>query len=107
MSHGVDKRSQASKRPGAERLDVVTELAEMHQDTIIWKRAVAKMFRRSVRTIERKVARGELPPPFRFMGGAAWTVGSIREHIEQLQAQAVAEAEAEQKRLGQYSILRG
>jgi hypothetical protein len=82
---------------------VVRDLADLPNDTIILKKWLAKVFGRSERGIERAVGRGDLPPPFRHMGRSAWMVGSIREHLKGLQAQAVAAALAERKRLARYS----
>lgn len=45
-------------------------------------------------SIQRAARRGELPPPIKLMGRHVWKVGAIREHLANLQSNAIARAAA-------------
>ena len=68
---------------------IVTGLAELPREAHVNIRALARMLGRSVRSVERAVRRGELPPPFRFMGRRVWIAGTIIDHMAARQQAAL------------------
>ena len=74
---------------GPRSAGIVTELAELPREAYIDIRALARILGRSVRSVERAVRRGELPPPFRFMGKRVWMAGVIVDHMAARQQAAL------------------
>lgn len=72
---------------------IIRELGTLAPGAIIYEDALARMAGKCLVSIKRAIARGELPPPTRFLGRNAWTAGSIIRHIEKRLEQAAREAE--------------
>ncbi|MFH0964724.1 MAG: hypothetical protein V2A58_12030 [Planctomycetota bacterium] len=80
--------------PGEDILPgVVKELGELGPGAIITEGGLAKMLHRHPVSIKRAVARGELPPATRLLGGPVWTAGTIIGHIEKRLEAAAKEAQ--------------
>lgn len=82
-------------------------MAAMLPDEYVDIRQLAKCFNCSVRTIQRYVRRGQLPPPVRFGNRSLWVVKLVREWIEKRSRAEEAEAEKEARRLENYSYRAG
>ena len=72
-----------SRNEDSQSIDVCTELGRLNDGTIVSEGGLARIFGKHPISIKRAVERGELPPPTKLMGKPVWTVGSIRQHIEQ------------------------
>ena len=81
------------------RRAIVEGFAALPAGAVVWKAGLADLLGRSEKTVERWVARGELPAPMRLGGRCAWLVGSIRDHWAHMQAAAIAEQERECRRI--------
>ncbi len=68
---------------------VVTALAELPPDAVIDAAALAQMFGKCRKSIQRAVGRGELPAPATMFGKAVWTAAAVREHLARRQAEAI------------------
>jgi predicted DNA-binding transcriptional regulator AlpA len=68
--------------------DVITTLAELPPDALVFLPAVAAYLHRHPKSVRHAVARGELPPPIRLMRRSAWTAGAIVQHLQRRQAEA-------------------
>jgi hypothetical protein len=85
---------QADERADKEiSLGIVSELGKLGSGAVISEQALARIFHRHPVSIKRAVARGELPPPTRLLGGPVWTVGALIRHIEERLAKAQREQE--------------
>jgi len=72
---------------------ICVELATLPSDAHLDMRALAKILRRSTKSVERAVRRGDLPAPFTFLGKNTWLVGTIVQHLRTKQ-EAVAKLAA-------------
>jgi len=91
-----------------ESLDgVITYFGELPSGSIVTKNKLAKVFGRHPGTVERAIARGELPPPAKLFGKWAWTSDSIIKHLENRLAIAKQTQENFQKRITKLSMGRG
>lgn len=82
---------------------ICAELGALPPGALITEGALAKMLRRSAKSIKRAVNRGELPPPVRILGEPRWTVGAIVRHVENRLESAAREAERERQRFEENS----
>jgi hypothetical protein len=80
------------------RSGICQDLATLPANAHLDMRALAKILKRSTKSIERAVRRGDLPKPFRFMGKCVWLAGVIVEHLKAKQAAALETAERQAKR---------
>ena len=94
-SSGADEGRDALDDP---YLDIIP-LGRLNDGDIITKAGLARMLHRHQCTIDRMVARGELPPGTRWCGQQVWTVRVIREHIEARLAQEAEELGRTQERI--------
>ena len=92
----ADERVELQDTP---LVGVFPDFGTLGPGAIVKRAALAKMLRCSDKTVGRMIERGELPRPFRFMGGDAWTCGAIVEHWERQQGEAQQEAERDAQRL--------
>jgi predicted DNA-binding transcriptional regulator AlpA len=77
---------------------IVTDLAELPSEAIVFKKALATMLGKCTMTVDRMVKRGELPRPIRFTNQDVWTAGVLREHMSQrLDAAAKIQARVREK----------
>ena len=77
---------------------IISTLGDLSPGTVITITGLARLFHRHVDSVKRAVRRGELPPPCRLFGQAAWTVGSLLRHLEgRLDREAVKRASLERK----------
>ena len=74
-------------------------IGDLPSGAIVSRKALADIFGRCEESIDRAIARGELPPSVKFLGGKAWTVGAIRCHFEDRMKQAREEHEAKNQKL--------
>lgn len=73
-------------------------LAHLHPDAIIDKNYLAKAFGVGEKTIRRRIAAGELPPPSEKLGRCpGWVVGVLRDWLKD-RAQRIAEQEDARRR---------
>jgi len=79
--------------PGPMENGIIQELGTLPPKSIINEEALARILQRHPATVKRAVARGELPPPIRFLGAPAWTVEVILRHLDKLLEVAAKEAE--------------
>jgi len=82
---------------------ISSELGTLPSNTLITEKALAKLLGRTVKSIKRAVARGELPPPVRILGESRWTVGTIVRHVEKRLEAAALETDRARRRLAQDS----
>ena len=82
-------------------LGIVSELGELGPGAIVSEQALARLFKRHPVSIKRAVARGELPPPTRLLGGPVWTVGAIIRHMEKRLQTVAKEAEKKEQKMKQ------
>lgn len=83
----------SAQGPGRGNLPgVVTALAELPPDSQLDAKALGILFGRCKKSIQRAVRRGELPPPFRFMGKHVWLAETIVLHMKARQEAAVKTA---------------
>lgn len=77
----------------------VTFLAELPPDSHIDGVSLARMLGCCKKSVQRAVRRGELPPPFKFMGRHVWLVRAILEHLQSSQRAACQQLERRAVRL--------
>jgi predicted DNA-binding transcriptional regulator AlpA len=83
--------------------EICADLGALPPGTLITEKALAQLLGRSVKSIKRAVARGELPPPVRLVGASRWTAGAIVRHVEKRLEDAASQAQREKQRLdGQF-----
>ncbi|MFC1707598.1 helix-turn-helix transcriptional regulator [Planctomycetota bacterium] len=80
---------------------------ELPDDAIVNEEGLAAVFGKHRKSIKRAVNRGELPPPFRFMGQPAWRVASIREHFAKAEAKVEKEAARRARLVERHGLGRG
>jgi hypothetical protein len=68
---------------------VCVEFATLPPDAHIDMVSVARILKRSTKSVQRAVRRGDLPAPFKFLGKLTWTAGVIVEHIREKQRDAL------------------
>ena len=68
---------------------IVTELATLPPEAHLDGEALGRMLGRCRKSIQRAVRRGELPPPFKFMGRHVWLVKTILDHMKARQNAAL------------------
>jgi len=71
---------------------IVDELAKLPPNAHIDGDGLGRILGRCKKSVQRAVRRGELPPPFRFMGRHVWLVKTILEHLERQQEDAARQA---------------
>ncbi len=65
------------------------ELANLPPQAHVDGQALGEILGRCKKSIQRAARRGELPPPFKFMGRHVWLVKTLMEHFEGQQDAAV------------------
>jgi predicted DNA-binding transcriptional regulator AlpA len=78
---------------------VCTALADLPETALITPKALSEALGRSVSSVKRAVARGELPPPVRMAGACRWMVGGIVRHVEKRLAEAARRADRARRRI--------
>jgi hypothetical protein len=68
---------------------VCVDLATIPVNAQLDMRALARIFKRSKKSIQRAIRRGDLPKPFRFMGKCVWLAGVILDHFTAKQKAAL------------------
>lgn len=71
---------------------IVQEMGRLGPGAIIFEDGLARLIGKHPISVKRAVARGELPPPARFMGKPCWTAGAIIRHLEAKLEAAAREA---------------
>jgi len=77
---GDQHKTEESTNTGA-----CVEFATLPPNAHIDLRTLAKMLKRSTKSVQRAVRRGDLPAPFKFLGKLTWMAGVIVEHLKQKQ----------------------
>ena len=62
---------------------IMAALGRLEPLALINQDGMGRMFKRGLRSIQRAVERGELPPPIRMFGQQVWTAESVWTHIRQ------------------------
>jgi len=78
---------------------IVTELAKLPPDAHLDGEGLAQILGRCKKSIQRATRRGELPPPFKFLGRNVWLVKTILEHMEARQEAACRKVDRRVHRL--------
>ena len=81
MSTDVEVRTNLPAREHG----AVTELAKLPPQAHVDSQALGQMLGRCKKSVQRAVRRGELPPPFRFMGRHVWLVKTLLDHLQEQQ----------------------
>lgn len=68
---------------------VCVEFASLPPNAFIDIFGMARMLKRSTKSVQRAVRRGDLPAPFKFLGKLTWLAGSIVEHLRKKQEAAL------------------
>lgn len=84
----VEKKSPPPDGGG----EVIRKLAELPSQAQVDCEALGLMLGRCKKSVQRAVRRGELPPPFRFMGKHVWLVNTVLKHMQLQQNAALQEA---------------
>ena len=61
---------------------VCVEFATLPPNAYIDIFGMARMLKRSTKSVQRAVRRGDLPAPFKFLGKLTWLAGSVVEHMK-------------------------
>ena len=78
---------------------IIVALAELPRDTPIDKAALAGFADCCIKSVNRAIQRGELPPPVPWMGKPTWTAGAVLGHLNNRLEEAKQKAEQEAERL--------
>lgn len=89
------KQTKSSDNPDG----VILELGVYPPDAVITTSAIARIFKRSPKSIKNAVDRGELPPPMKLFGEHSWTVKSLVIHMECRMEEAKREREEVEARI--------
>lgn len=95
-----EMQKQPVKLPG-----VCTEFTSLPASAHLDMRGVAKLLKRSTKSIQRAIQRGDLPKPFRFMGKCVWLAGVIVQHLESKQKAALQLDAKRKERLARHALL--
>jgi len=90
--HYGDRESMKRKQPY-----IITDLAELDPQTLLDLRALCTIFQKCESAIRGAISRGELPPAIRFCSVPVWTAGSIMNHFQQRQMEAIRESKPKPK----------
>lgn len=92
---GNEVKTQPKGKGGYSRRwpDTITEFGNLKPDTFIYKKDLACILGKSIRSIDRSIRRGDLPPPAPFAGRKGWTVRKLRSFIDDSLTKAEAEFE--------------
>lgn len=88
----MDTSAEVGHESQREPCGIVRGLAELPPQAHLDGAALGSILGRCKKSVQRAVRRGELPPPFRFMGKHVWLVKTLVEHLEEQQAAALNEA---------------
>ena len=78
-------------------------LGALTDDAVITEEGLAQLLGRSRKSIQRAVARRELPAPVRLLGSRCWTARRIREHLHRRLEEADREARELADRVARYA----
>lgn len=93
LAETVGKQEVVQKEEGRDVMPgVIKEMGQLGPGAIIFEDGLARLIGKHSVSVKRAVARGELPPPARFMGKPCWTAGSIIRHVEAKLEAAAKEA---------------
>jgi len=68
---------------------VCVEFAILPPNAHIQIEGLARILKRSTKSVQRAVRRGNLPAPFKFLGKLTWLAGVIVEHLKSKQEAAL------------------
>jgi hypothetical protein len=85
----TDAELNAMQASNASPSGVCIDLATMPVNAQLDMHALAKIFKRSKKSIQRAIRRGDLPKPFRMMGKCVWLAGVIIDHFVEKQRGAL------------------
>ena len=95
METQVDKTPGSTEAPGV----IIKGLAELPARAWLDDTALADALGVTTRTVDRMVARFELPPAVRIAGRSMWEAGRILDHFEARAKAAAEDAQREAERL--------
>ena len=78
--HGDQHKTEETTNTGA-----CVEFATLPPNAHIDLRTLARMLKRSTKSVQRAVRRGDLPAPFKFLGKLTWMAGIIVKHLNEKQ----------------------
>jgi hypothetical protein len=78
---------------------VITFLTELPPDAYLDSETLGRLLGRCKKSIQRATRRGELPPPFKFLGRNVWLVKTILEHMKVRQEAACRKVDRRVRRL--------
>ena len=90
--HTGDIESMKQKEPY-----IITDLAELDPQTLLDIRALCTIFKKCESAIRGAISRGELPPSIRFCSVPVWTAGSVLNHFQQRQMEAIRDRKIERQ----------
>ena len=90
-------------RIAGELSGIIEEFEKRGRNTLITEKGMAEIFERCERTIQRAVARGELPPPVRMFGKNTWTAGAVIDHVKTRLEESAKEQERLEHKIRQLS----
>ena len=100
----MQENSAVTVENPAPKLDgVCSGLATLPRNAHLDAKALARMLGRTVRTIDRATARAELPAPVRFLGRRVWLVGTILDHLQAKQQEALDAASRHERKILQHT----
>ena len=77
-----DKLDEITTAKESAKRGIITQLAELPQDSVINETALAEIFGVDKRTIRRMVGRFEIPPPEKIAGQSRWLSGMILRYFK-------------------------
>ena len=82
---------------------LVDALAKLPAKAVLDEKRLAALIRKHPKTVQRMIARGELPPPIDFAKHKVWLVCHILDHLENALKAAAKKAEIESIRIAKFS----
>jgi hypothetical protein len=98
----TDAELNAMQAINANPSGVCIDLATLPVNAQLDMHALAKIFKRSKKSIQRAIRRGDLPKPFRMMGKCVWLAGVIIDHFVEKQKAALQLDEKRKERLSRH-----
>jgi len=95
----LEQKDRYEEDPVHEGGGVITFLTELPPDAYLDSETLGRLLGRCKKSIQRATRRGELPPPFKFLGRNVWLVKTILEHMEARQEAACRKVDRRVHRL--------
>jgi len=101
----TEEELEANAREPVVTPGIHTEFTSLPASAHVDMRGVARLLKRSTKSIQRAIQRGDLPKPFRFMGKCVWLAGVIVQHLESKQKAALQLDAKRKERLSRHALL--